>query len=100
VRRCLITGNNIGIIVSGGARPIVQANNIFENKLSNVEVRAFDQEPVKLDFSRNWWGETALGIIEERIQDGSDDPSLKAFILLEPVLTEAVILQTESPAKP
>jgi hypothetical protein len=55
---------------------------------------------VKLDFSRNWWGETALGIIEDGIQDGSDDPAIKAFVVLEPVLTEAVALQAGSPAKP
>lgn len=100
VRHCLITGNKVGVIVSGGANPVVKENNIFENSAGNVEVKGFDQEPVKLDFSRNWWGDTALGIIEDGIHDGSDDPALKAFVVLEPVLTEAVTLQTESPVKP
>lgn len=100
IRRCSITANGIGIIVSGGAEPVVQENNIFENGASDVDVRGFEDSAVKLDFTRNWWGETSLGIIEERILDGLDDPSIKAFTVLEPIQTQAVVTETEPAAKP
>jgi parallel beta-helix repeat protein len=88
---CTITGNDLGIVVSGGARPTVNRNNIFQNATFDLTARgSYGGEAVKLDFSNNWWGETRLGLIEERIQDGLDDENNNAYVVIEPVLPEAV----------
>ena len=42
----------------------------------------------------------ALETAEERILDGVDDPEVKAFTLLEPVLTEAVSSKVAAPDAP
>jgi len=89
VHGCTITGNEIGIIVSGGANPTVHGNNLFENHMADVEVKPYDTD-VKLDFTRNWWGESTVGLIEERILDGMDDPSKKAVVLVDPALTNSI----------
>ena len=88
VRGCVITGNEIGIIASGGANPVVQENNLFENNVAEVEVKPYDKA-VKLDFTRNWWGETGTGLIEERILDAKDDPSKNAIVLIDPILEKS-----------
>jgi parallel beta-helix repeat protein len=89
VHGCTIHGNNVGIIVSGGANPSVHGNNLFENTVADVEVKPYDKE-TKLDFTRNWWGETGVGLIEERILDGMDDPSNKAVVIVDPALPNAI----------
>jgi parallel beta-helix repeat protein len=86
---CTIHGNNVGIILSGGANPSVHGNNLFENSVAEVEVKPYDKE-AKIDFTRNWWGETGVGLIEERILDAMDDPSKKAVVLVDPALPNAV----------
>ncbi|HET9234231.1 MAG TPA: right-handed parallel beta-helix repeat-containing protein [Candidatus Eisenbacteria bacterium] len=88
VRGCVITGNEVGIIASGGANPVVQENNLFENNVADVEVKPYDKA-VKLDFTRNWWGETGTGLIEERILDAKDDPSKNAIVLIDPILEKS-----------
>jgi parallel beta-helix repeat protein len=90
VRGCTITGNQIGIIASAGATPTVQGNNLFENRLVDVEVREGYETAPKLDFTHNWWGETTIGLIEERVLDGMDDPSRKAVVLLDPILDKSI----------
>jgi hypothetical protein len=89
VRGCNITSNLIGIICSGGATPIVQGNNLYENHEAEVEVKSYEKA-TKLDFSHNWWGETTPGLIEERILDSMDDPSMNAVVLLDPVLDKPI----------
>jgi len=89
LKGCTIHGNGIGIILSGGAAPTVHGNNLFENNTADVEVKPYDKE-AKIDFTRNWWGETGVGLIEERILDAIDDPAKKAVLLVDPALTDAV----------
>jgi hypothetical protein len=52
---------------------------------------------IELDFSENWWGETYLGLIEERILDGLDDPKVKGIVRLDPVLEEAITRDSQDP---
>jgi parallel beta-helix repeat protein len=89
VHGCTIHGNDIGIIVSGGANPTVHGNNLFENHVAEVEVKPYDKE-AKLDFTRNWWGGDGVGLIEERILDAVDDPSKKAVVMIDPPLANAI----------
>jgi len=90
VTGCTITSNNYGMVISGGALPKVTGNNIFDNGTADIQCRDYP-EPVEMDLGHNWWGETALGLIEERILDGLDDPEVKCMVKIEPVLTEATV---------
>ena len=94
---CTISGNKVGLEVSAGAKPVVNNNNIFQNHDSELELKEYGGAVVKLDFSNNWWGETHLGLIEERILDGLDDPAVKVFAVIDPVLTEATIPDAGEP---
>jgi parallel beta-helix repeat protein len=85
---CTISQNDYGLAVSGGARPVVRQNNIFLNGTLDLSLSEYREE-VKLDFSNNWWGETHLSLIEERIRDALDDPAIKAYAVIEPILSEA-----------
>ena len=91
VLRSTITGNDYGLALSGGAKPTVRGNNIFGNTTADLSLTEYGGEPVQLDFSHNWWGEIHLGLIEERILDGLDDETVKGFVVLDPILTEAII---------
>lgn len=94
VSRSTITGNDYGLALSGGAKPTVHRNNIFDNTTADLSLAEYGGEPVQLDFSNNWWGEVHLGLIEERILDGLDDEKVKGFVNVDPVLTEANTLET------
>jgi len=98
VTGCTITGNDYGLIISAGATPVVKRNNIFDNGTAEISVTEYEgEESIELDFSENWWGETHLGLIEERILDGLDDPKVKLLIRLDPVLQEAMTPESEDP---
>lgn len=91
---CIITGNDYGLIISAGATPVVKRNNIFDNSTAEISVTDYQgDEAIELDLSGNWWGLTHLGLIEERILDGLDDPRVKGFVNLDPVLEEAITLE-------
>lgn len=85
---CTVTQNDYGFIISADAAPTIHQNNIFDNLTLDVNLTEYREE-TKLDLSNNWWGEEHLGLIEERIGDGLDDVKVKAFAVIEPVLTEA-----------
>jgi len=87
---CTITDNDYGLVISAGAMPAVRNNNIFDNGTADIQVKDYTK-PVEMDFGHNWWGETALGLIEERILDGLDDPEVKCLVKVDPVLTEAAV---------
>jgi hypothetical protein len=94
---CTITSNELGFSISANAAPVINGSNIFENATYDVVVASdFKGDPVKLDMTGNWWGETSLGLIEERIVDGLDDETIKAYVEIDPVLTEAVVLEATS----
>ena len=95
VMRCTISGNDYGLIVSAGSMPLVRENNIFQNNTADLSLSEYSGDPVRIDFSGNWWGGTHLGLIEERILDAIDDPGRNAFAMIEPVLTEAMIHEPE-----
>jgi parallel beta-helix repeat protein len=96
---CTITSNELGFSISANSIPVIHQCNIFENATYDVVVAPdYKGEPVKLDMSGNWWGETSLGLIEERIVDGLDDESILAFVVIDPVLTEAIV--REATAEP
>jgi len=97
ITACTITGNDLGFNLSANATPVIQGNNIFENATYDVTVSSdYEGDPVKLDMTGNWWGETSLGLIEERILDGLDNEDVKAFVVIDPVLTEAVVHEESS----
>jgi hypothetical protein len=77
------------MVVSAGANPVIKENNFLENETADVEITEYAAENLKLDFTRNWWGETAPGVIEERILDALDDPTKGAYAVVDPVLTAA-----------
>jgi len=98
VYNCSITGNEYGFSLSGGATPNIHHNNIFKNGVSDIWFREYTADtPVKVDLSNNWWEFTDIGLIEERIVDGINDPTIKAFAILEPFLTDAVSTDSERP---
>jgi len=45
-------------------------------------------------------GKERSGIVEEGILDGLDDPQVKAFTVLEPILTESVVIDEAATSKP
>lgn len=87
---CTITSNDYGMVISAGAMPVVRENNIFDNTTAEIQVRDY-RNPVEMDLGHNWWGQTAMGLIEERILDGLDDPKVKCMVKIDPVLTEATV---------
>jgi parallel beta-helix repeat protein len=95
VTRCTISNNDYGMIVSAGSMPLVRENNIFQNATVDLSLSEYSGDPVRIDFSSNWWGETHLGLIEERILDATDEPGRNAFAMIEPVLTEAIVHEPE-----
>lgn len=95
---CTITQNEYGIILSAGAEPVIHNNNIFDNNVLDVDLREYREE-TKLDLTKNWWGEDALGLIEERIGDGIDNTNVKAFAVIDPVLSEATTEQAKKRAE-
>jgi hypothetical protein len=93
-----ISGNDYGLVISAGSIPVVKQNNIFDNATAEVRVMDFPgDETVELDLSGNWWGETHIGLIEERILDGLDDPKVKGIVRLDPVLQEALTHDSQDP---
>jgi Right handed beta helix region len=90
IRRSTISGNQTGLLVSAGAVPVVKENNFTENTLADVELNEYKGKPLKLDFTQNWWGESGIGLIEERVIDALDDASRGAYAVVDPVLKEAV----------
>lgn len=95
IRECTVAQNDLGVVCYGGSVPVVKRNNIFQNGTADLKLDLYTGDPVKLDFSNNWWGETGLGLIEEMILDGTDDPNVKAFVNIEPVLSEASTSQVD-----
>jgi parallel beta-helix repeat protein len=91
---CTVTSNDYGMVITAGAMPKVTGNNIFDNHTADIQVRDY-LKPVEMDLGHNWWGQTALGLIEERILDGLDDPRVKCVVKIEPVLTEATSVDDE-----
>ena len=55
---------------------------------------------VKLDFSNNWWGTEDLASIEDQVLDGIDNPDEKAYVIVEPFLTEATSTDATRPSGP
>jgi hypothetical protein len=95
---CTITQNEYGFIISAGAEPAIHQNNIFDNIVLDVNLTEYREE-TKVDLSNNWWGQEHLGLIEERIGDGLDNTKVKAFAVIEPVLTQAATPQGEKAQK-
>lgn len=95
---CTITQNEQGLVLSAGATPVLNGNNIFDNVGPEILVQQYTKALVQIDASDNWWGTPVLASVEEEILDGLDDPLVKALVLIEPVRTEAVT--PETPAKP
>jgi parallel beta-helix repeat protein len=95
---CTITQNEYGFIISAGAAPVIHNNNIFDNNVLDVDLREYREE-TKMDLTKNWWGEDALGLIEERIGDGIDNTNVKAFAVIDPVLPEATTAEAKQRAE-
>ena len=85
-----VTGNDWGIILSAGSMAKVHGNNIFQNGVSDLSLEGYGPDAVKLDVSGNWWGQSNVAAVQERILDGLDNPSEKGIAVIEPILTEAV----------
>ena len=85
-----VTGNDWGIKLSAGSKAKVHGNNIFQNGNSDLSLEGYGPETVDVDVSGNWWGQTNVAAVEERILDGLDDPEEKGIAVIEPILTEAV----------
>jgi parallel beta-helix repeat protein len=88
LKGCTVTSNDYGLVISAGAEPNIHDNNIFQNVTADVQVSDY-RTRTRIELANNWWGETALGLIEERILDGLDDPENHGFVNIEPILTEA-----------
>ena len=87
---CSISVNRVGVMWTGGPSVAFHYNNLFENADFDLLVRGYQGDPVELDFTNNWWGLTNLSLIEDRVKDATDDPTLGATVRLEPFLTKAV----------
>jgi len=85
-----VTGNDWGLVLSAGSQAKVHGNNLFQNGVSDLSLKGYGPETVKVDVSGNWWGQTNASAIQEHILDGLDDPAEKGIAVIEPILTEAV----------
>ncbi len=95
ITRNNITQNEYGIFLAGGSRPKIKDNNIFDNAALDIRVADYWQlkpgeTAVDLDMSGNWWGRNGLDVIYDRIEDGTDDPTLGVRVVIAPVLKDAV----------
>ena len=89
VSYCSITNNDYGIVLIAGSAPSIHHNNIFQNGVADVWFRNY-KEDVSVDLSNNWWEKDTVAEIQRAVFDGTRDPDVKAFALVEPILTEAV----------
>jgi hypothetical protein len=98
VTECTITNNPQGLILSAGAVPKVERNNIFDNETTNLVLAEYPAG-VKIAVGANWWGTTELGLAEEMVLDALDDEKRGAFAVLEPILPEAVTFEARGGEK-
>ena len=106
IKQNTITGNNTGIIASGGIvseniisgnetgiltgeykylQLSVSKNNIFDNSDYNIKVRT----SADIDAINNYWGTIDTSIIDEKIYDREDDINL-GKVIYEPFVTAEI----------
>jgi len=86
----VIADNQVGVFCrEGGAGSAVNYNDIWNN--SEYDVKLGDAQKEDVDFTNNWWGQTDLAAIKDKIFDHAREDYI-GRALIEPTLKEKVVI--------
>jgi parallel beta-helix repeat protein len=78
----VIRGNGTGVAVGEQTSITINMNDLYGNDTYEVAVGAPGGGTI--DATMNWWGTADPAVIEERIHDSADDPTLLTVVVFDP----------------